>query len=62
MDIRDRQSSRIKRNNCGSKKCYKVDIPWVLDPKLSVAAYATERDAYANINGSQGRGIYEDGC
>jgi hypothetical protein len=46
-------------NWCGSKKCYRVDIPLAVDPLMNVAAWATDSDRYASNNLSQGRGIYE---
>ncbi|MEV4539022.1 hypothetical protein AB0J82_35145 [Asanoa sp. NPDC049518] len=49
-------------NWCGSKKCYRVDIPYSTDPLMSVAAWAVETDRYASNNLPQGRGIYEDSC
>ncbi|MFY1702962.1 hypothetical protein ACN28G_14645 [Micromonospora sp. WMMA1923] len=50
------------RNSCGSKKCYRVDVPGVGDPLKSVAAYATETDEYIGTILPQGRGIYEASC
>jgi hypothetical protein len=49
-------------NWCGSKKCYRVDIPYAVDPLMNVAAWAVETDRYASFYLSQGRGIYEASC
>jgi len=53
----------VVSNSCGSKQCYKIDIPYHVDPTYSVAAHATEDDKYGTTTQGtdQARKIYGGG-
>lgn len=52
----------VVRNDCSTKQCYKIDVPYEIDPKFSVKANATESDKYGSVGWTdQARKIYGGG-